>query len=183
MTDRRGRTVVIEKVKRPAGVFTWNAHPLGEDEHGHWLFLGRSATWQAPHAAGRVSMDAVVLVSPDQPWVTWWVDDPADPRVELDICLPPAPSEQGHRWSYVDLELDPVLHVRTGQVEVQDWDEFGESVDAGVMDRACADLAVQTAQRLRHLLVGPTPGWLPLGWSRLARASGRPAPGPEPRAH
>lgn len=171
MPDGAQQPVVIDKVKRPGGVFSYTAQHLGEDQHGHWLFLGQGSEWRAPHAHGTVPVDAVVLMCPHQPWVGWWVDDPADPRVEFDVCLPPADSEHDSRWSFVDLELDPVLHILTNEVEVQDWDEFREAVAAGVITQESAELAIATAETLTQLLRGPSPPWLSLGWERLATAT------------
>jgi len=60
-------------------------------------------------------------------------------RLSIDVCLPPEPRPDGRR--YVDLELDPVRHEADGRVEIEDWDEYQESVDAGWMTRSDADLA------------------------------------------
>lgn len=66
--------------------------------------------------------DAVLLLAELRPCVTWWVDDPHDRRVEVDICLPPQRTDQG--WSFIDLELDPIRHERDQRVVTHDEDEF-----------------------------------------------------------
>lgn len=152
--DPDTRRVLLDKIKRPGGVFSYDAQHLAEDEHGHWLFLGEGSEWRAAHDEGQLSVDVVILIRADRPWVGWWVDDPADRRVEFDVCLPPGEPERD-RWAYVDLELDPVLHVRSELVEVQDWEEFQESVAAGVIDQRSASLAIETAEtRLFPAAVG-----------------------------
>lgn len=158
--------VLLEKVKRPGGVFTFEAITVGEDSEGHWLLIARGSRWTAPHDAGRMPWSTLVLLDVGRPWVTWWVDDPHDRRVECDVCLPPERTAQG--WSFVDLELDPVLHVDTGVSEVEDRDEFAQAVRGGFIDAGAAELAEATAHRLDAELRGePPPAWLQRGWSLL----------------
>lgn len=58
----------------------------------------------------------MTLMTPGRCFVTW-VDDANDPRVDIDICLPPEKNE--HAWTYVELELDVFRH-EPDVVEVKD---------------------------------------------------------------
>lgn len=110
-------------------------------------------------------LDAVVLLRPGDPFVTWWVEDPRDRRVEVDICLPPVETADG--WSFVDLELDPVRHELTSVIEIEDGDEFEEARSAGYMSDADAALATATAKELAAALAANREPWGEEGWMRL----------------
>src|SRR5207302_8747100 len=101
-----GRAERLDKIKRPAGVFAFDMRVAITDEVGTWLYYPIGSTWRAPHDTGTMPFDALLLVTAGEPFVSWWVDDPDDPRVEIDICIPPTETDAG--WSFVDLELDPV---------------------------------------------------------------------------
>ncbi len=109
--------------------------------------------------------DAVVLLQPGPPSVTWWVDDPDDRRVEIDICLPPMATTTG--WSFVDLELDPVRHERSGLIEVEDNHEFEEAHRHGWMSADDARLALERADAMKEMLVQGTEPWGDHGWHVL----------------
>jgi hypothetical protein len=55
--------------------------------------------------------------APHQSWVLWWVADPADRRIEIDVYSPPERTSDG--WRYVDLELDSVRHEQTSWTEIE----------------------------------------------------------------
>ena len=160
-----GRAVRLDKIKRPAGVFAFDMEVTAEDRAGTWLYYPRGSTWKAPHDAGTMPFDALLLLTPDQPFVTWWVDDPTDPRVEIDICLPPRATEAG--WSFVDLELDPVRHERTGVIEIEDIDEFDEACDQGWIAPEDSQIAMAAAALMRGALGERTEPWGDDGWRRL----------------
>jgi predicted RNA-binding protein associated with RNAse of E/G family len=107
----------------------------------------------------------VVLVAVGRPWAAWWVGDPADQRLEIDICLPLEATDVG--WRYVDLELDPVLHRPGGRVEIEDWDEYEEARRNGWMSADDADLAQTTAERCAEVLRQGAEPWLGRGWQML----------------
>ncbi|MEH0985094.1 DUF402 domain-containing protein [Micromonospora sp. CPCC 205556] len=102
-----------------------------------------------------------------RPWVAWWVDDPADRRLEIDVCLPPESTEAG--WRYVDLELDPVLHERDSRVEIEDWDEYEQACRNGWMSADEAELAVSTAEDRAEALRRRDEPWQQRGWQLLSR--------------
>ena len=159
--------VRLDKVKRPGGVFAFDMSLLDEDDLGVWLAYPTGAAWRAPHGTGTMPFDAVLLLVPGRPYVTWWVDDPDDPRVEVDVCLPPERTHDG--WTYVDLELDPVRHERTGLVEVEDADELEEALARGWMPPADGALARATAADIAAALGARTEPWGDVGWERLRR--------------
>jgi hypothetical protein len=158
----------LYKVKRPGGVYTFvDLRLVAADDHGIWLFGATGTRWHAPHDAGALPFDALVLVDPAAWWVTFWVDDTNDRRVEIDICLPPERCADG--WSYVDLELDPVRHAN-GDVEVQDRDEFAAACANGYVTPADADAAIHAAARMERALREAREPWGETGWQRLAAA-------------
>jgi predicted RNA-binding protein associated with RNAse of E/G family len=109
----------------------------------------------------------VLLLAADRPWVAWWVGDPADQRLEIDVCLPPEVTEEG--WRYVDLELDAVLHQRDGRVEIEDWDEYEAACCTAWMSSDDAKLARTTAERCADVLRHGAEPWLSRGWRMLGQ--------------
>jgi hypothetical protein len=160
------RAVRIDKVKRPGGIFEFDMELVADDGDGIWLSYPKGAAWRAPHDTGTMPFHALVLVRPGDPFVTWWVDDPADRRIEVDICRPPTRTADG--WSFVDLELDPVRHERTGVIEIEDDDEFEEACRHGWIDAQDAATASSAAQELAAMLARREEPWGDAGWRRLA---------------
>lgn len=169
-----GTGVRLEKVKRPGGVFWYDLEQAGQDGHGTWLRGPVGAPWGAPHDRGILPVPVLVLLAPDRPWAAWWVGDPADQRLEIDVCLPPEANRAG--WHYVDLELDPVLHQPGGHVEIEDWDEYEGARRNGWMSEDDATLARTTAEHCAELLRQGTEPWLRRGWQLLRAEIGAPQP-------
>jgi hypothetical protein len=165
--------VRLEKIKRPGGVYVFNVEAFADDEWGTWLAAPRGTAWTAPHNAGTLAFDVVILIGHGQYWVSWWVDDPADRRIEIDVCLPAERTRDG--WTYVDLELDPVRH-GSGLVEVQDRDEFAAACGERWIDPAIAPNAEETARSLEHALTVREEPFGDVGWRRLAAAKAWRAP-------
>lgn len=67
--------VRLEKVTRPAGVFSSDMEALVSDEYGEWLFAPAGSRWDAPHESGEYAFDVLVLLCPDPVSVTWWHDE------------------------------------------------------------------------------------------------------------
>jgi predicted RNA-binding protein associated with RNAse of E/G family len=97
--------------------------------------------------------------------VAWWVDDPTDKRLEIDVCLAPERTDDG--WSYVDLELDPVRHAN-GVIEIQDHDEFVVACRDGWITAEDAAIADATAKTLATALQKREEPLAEEGWRRLA---------------
>ncbi|MET7835703.1 DUF402 domain-containing protein [Micromonospora sediminicola] len=166
MTDRMAAgTVRLFKIKRPGGVFWFDLRCVGQDRDGTWLRGPVGSAWGAPHDRGNLSVPVVVLLATGRPWAAWWVGDPADRRLEIDVCRPPEVTEGG--WRYVDLELDPVRHEVDGRVEIEDWDEYDDACRDGWMNPDDAELARATAQHCADLLRQGTEPWLRCGWQLL----------------
>ena len=154
----------LRKIKRPAGSFFFDVQPIIEDEFGVWLHAPRGSSWQAPHAVGTLAFDAILLLSPERCWVAWWVDDPADKRLEIDICL--APKRELDGWSYIDLELDPIRH-EGGIIETEDRDEFEAACRNGWMTPEDARIACATAAAMETALHRRREPFGDEGWRRL----------------
>ncbi len=154
----------LYKIKRPGGVFSFDVEAIAEDPAGVWLHLPLGSPCEAPHDAGALPFDVLVLLNPDRCWVAWWVGDPADRRLEIDVCLPPERVEDG--WSFVDLELDPIRH-EGGIIEIEDRDEFETACRDGWIAAPDAEMAQATAIALEAALhtreepLGES-GWLKL---------------------
>ncbi|MFG3555456.1 DUF402 domain-containing protein [Micromonospora sp. NPDC047557] len=161
-------SVRLSKVKRPGGVFWFDLQQVAQDDAGTWLRGPVGSPWAAPRDGGGLSVPIVVLLAEGRPWVAWWVGDPADRRLEIDVCLPPEAVEAG--WRYVDLELDPVRHERDGRVEIEDWDEFEQACRHGWMTPDDATLAQTTAERCAEVLRQGTDPWLRRGWDMLSQS-------------
>lgn len=161
------KRVKLQKVKRPGGIFSFDARLLAEDARGEWLYLPTGSAWDALHAAGTLPFDVVVLMRSNEWCVSWWVDDPKDRRVELDICLPPERTADG--WTFVDLELDCVRH-HTGVVSVEDQDEFDAACKEGSIAAADAEVALATATAMADKLRNHDEPWGDAGWRRLDEA-------------
>lgn len=153
----------LEKVKRPAGVFWFE---LTEVAPG-WLLRAPGSAWGAPHDSGTWGVTALLHLVPGRPWVPWWVADPADPRVEIDVCRPVERTPGG--WRYVDLELDPVRHENSGRIEIEDDDEYEEALRRGWMSAADGELARRTADDLAAALADPGDDRWRHGWEVLDR--------------
>jgi hypothetical protein len=161
------RDVKLLKVKRPAGTFAYEVQPLTSDGFGQWLYAPIGSAWDAPHDAGTLSFDVVVLVRPRQWGVSWWIDEPPDRSVAVDVCLPPERRADG--WSFVDLELDAVRHA-SGIVEIQDNDEFEAARRDGWISAADAKVALATATAMADVLRNHEEPWGEVGWQRLVAA-------------
>ena len=165
-TVENGGSVRLRKIKRPGGAFWFDLQQVLQDSDGTWLRGRVGASWGAPHERGTLSVPVLALLAAGRPWVAWWVDDPADPRLVIDVCLPPEVTEAG--WQYVDLELDPVLHRRDSRVEIEDWAEYEQARRDGWMSADDAKLARLTAEdRAEELRIRAEP-WQERGW-RMVR--------------
>jgi hypothetical protein len=165
-SDQNSGSVRLSKVKRPGGVFWFDLRPTLQDRHGTWLQGPAGSPWGAPHDSGSLLAPVVVLIATYRPWVAWWVGDPADRRLETDVCLPPQRIEGG--WRYIDLELDPVLHERDSRVEIEDWDEYEQACRNGWMSADDAHLARVTAEERAEVLRRRDEHWLDRGWQMLS---------------
>src|SRR5262249_42523500 len=96
--------------------------------------------------------------------VASWVDDPADRRLEIDVCL--APESEIDGWSYVDLELDPVRH-RNGVIEIEDYDKFEVACRNGWITSNEARVAQETAVAIEAALRTRAEPLGDEGWRRL----------------
>jgi len=157
-------SVKLLKVKRPAGVFSFEVQQLVSDSEGEWHYAAVGSEWDVPHRAGRLLFDVVVLVRPGEWAVTWWVDEPGDRRVEVDVCLPPERTPDG--WSFVDLELDVVRH-ESGGVEIQDEEEFEVARRAGLITAHDSEVALATVRVMADKLRTREEPWGDSGWNKL----------------
>src|SRR5262245_52971908 len=129
-----------------------------------WFYARRGSRWEAPHSIGRLPYDCVLLLSPGRFWVAVWVDDPADRRLEIDVCLAPECEHDG--WSYVDLELDPIRH-ESGVIQIEDYDEFDVACRDGWITPENARIALDTALAMEGALRKREEPLGDEGWRRL----------------
>lgn len=161
-----GERIGVTKVKRPGGLRRFDLEFVQEDEHGTWLFGEVGSHWTSPKGVGVFPNPYVMLLAPGRPWGGWFIDFPHGPVLSIDVCLPA--ERTLHGWTYVDLELDPVRHERSGLVEVEDWDEYEEALVKGWMSGADGELAQATSEELAEELRQDTAGWIGQGWKLLA---------------
>ena len=152
--------VKLLKIKPPAGISSYEVQQLDRDSDGDWHYAAVGSEWDADTLA----FDVVVLVRPGEWAVTWWLDEPGDRRVEVDVCLPPERTPDG--WSFVDLKLDVVRH-GSGDVEIQDRDEFEEARRNRLITARDAEVALTTANAMADKLRRHEEPWGDEGWSKL----------------
>ena len=163
---------LLVKLKQPGErAFSYACALLQEDHHGSWLLLERGAAWHAPHDQGHLAFPVVVLIPRADWWVAWWVPRSEDERLEVDVCVPA--QRRGTGWSFVDLELDVFLHRDSGEVTVEDRDEFDEAVELGVMSPDHAREAERVTGELVRRLEEDTAAWVAEGWALLDAAQVR----------
>lgn len=159
----------LVKIKRPGGAFWYDLEMVLVDEDGTWLHGPVGSRWGAPHDSGTLPVAVLLLLALDRPWVAWWVDDPTDRRLEIDVCRPP--ELFGSEWRYIDLELDPVRHEQDGRIEIEDWDEYEQSLRDGWMSPDDGRQARSTAEDLAWLLRSRNRPCLERGWQLLSRVA------------
>ena len=127
MTGPGGPAAVRVVYRKYDGALHWHhsMQALGEDEHGVWLGALAGIETRRGYDFAVVLEQAHVLLFPREAW--WTAAFNAPPRrteVYCDVTTPP-------RWlapdqvTMVDLDLD-VIRRRTGEVLVDDEDEFAE---------------------------------------------------------
>ena len=170
MIDIRGRREArLHRIKRPAGLYTFEVEQLCEDRDGTWLYGRIGSRWNTLHEIGEMPVAIAILLATDRPWAVWWIDDPVDRRIEIDVCLPPERVDNG--WVYVDLDLEVTRHEPDQLVEIEDWDEHERAVAAGWMSFDEALLARATAEAMTDTLRRDEEPWLARGWQLLAEAA------------
>jgi hypothetical protein len=148
------------------------------DQWGTWLHVPHGSPWRAPDDAGLVVADRVVLMDPRHAWVPWWIEDPDERRLEIDVCLPPV--SLGEDWSFVDLELC-VRGDEFGFVGRAGDDDIRAAGDDGRISPEEAELALAAAHQLEVALQRGQEPFGAMGWSRLVQALRRAeSPGPPP---
>jgi hypothetical protein len=157
--------IKLEKIKRPAGAFTFEVWPMDEDQFGFWFSAPRGSRWRGPGTEGHLPFDTVLLLNPGSFWIPWWVDGPEGKRVAVDVCLAPERTRDG--WRYIDLELDPVRR-ENGIVEVEDRDEFEMACSNGWISPEESQTANATAAMLEDALRRSVEPFGETGWRRLA---------------
>jgi predicted RNA-binding protein associated with RNAse of E/G family len=171
--------VRVEKHKRPHGVVSaWNAYVIGDDSQGIWLHSPKDSIHHTRNGKRWVvPWNGVQLLPRHAPWwVAWFWDRPGSRWTAADVCTPAAFAER--RWSYVDLELDPVGSEH-GFDHLADQDEFDLAVQAGHIslgEASAAETAARDVQDAMSTCREPfaTAGWL---WLDHAASLGLPPTG------
>lgn len=124
-------------------------HRLGADAYGIWLFAPRGAAasyWQTGPAP--LPVNFLTLVPSTRGWIaTWmWGNRAIDIDVYVDVIdFPTWVSETELR--VIDLDLD-VIRRRSGQVVLDDQDEFAENISARHYPADIVETARATADEL-----------------------------------
>jgi Protein of unknown function (DUF402) len=175
-TSRVHRAAFIRKQKRPDGSGFWAAYPVGEDDHGLWLFTPKGSMYRG-EAGGTVGYCkvgspegpgiAVVHLVPRGDWwiATFWDTSVAKWSVTFDISTPPRLAERV--WSYIDLELDVSLNARTGEARIDDEDEFATAVELGLISPREADEARRATEQTVRLVCDPEGRFQRAGQTRV----------------
>ena len=156
--------LIIEKVKRPGGVYVFEAIEIGEDEFGTWLYTAAGTTWRSPNQSGTVPVHFVGVFSSARPGPIVFAEGS---HVSFDVGLPPERTDRG--WRYVDLELDPIIRP-DGTVEIEDEDEFEEACRAGWIDESAALLARRVADEAVEALKRGDEPYATVGFAWLEAA-------------
>jgi hypothetical protein len=168
----------LVKIKRPPGTLWFDLEVVAEDGDGTWLLGRPGAAWGTARDQQVLTVRFAMLLQAGRPWAAWWVADDADPRIEIDVCLPVERTATG--WRFVDLELDPVRHENDGRVEIDDEDEYEEALRKGWMSARDGELARATADSLAQVLRDDREAWISRGWRLLGcvdRGGARSTPG------
>jgi predicted RNA-binding protein associated with RNAse of E/G family len=117
----------------------------------------------------RPGLATVHLIPYDRWWIaTWAIDDEQGRRrISVDICTPPVLVDR--RWSYVDLELDP-LSDAPGQVQTEDEDEFEQACAAGLISGGEEIEARQATAEVEATIRAQREPFGQLGWNKLDMA-------------
>lgn len=103
----------------------FDMQPLGEDEHGTWLWAPAGSPFRRGDEAVKVSERLwVKLITGEEWWTAIWTETG---RIYVDVITPA-------RWDgttvhMIDLDLDVIRH-SDGTVTVEDEDEFEQHRDA-----------------------------------------------------
>lgn len=173
--------VLIEKLKRPQGRGLWAAYETARDTWGRWLFTPRRSLYQGGTGADVAccnvgsptgpGVPVIHLVAPGAWWVaTFWEPGEAEWSVTFDVCTRPAFAHGC--WSYIDLELDVSVVASSGEVRIDDEDEFEAARLAGWITEEEAR-SVRSAVLDIRTLVEPESGFIEAGRVRLAEGHAR----------
>jgi hypothetical protein len=170
-------TVRVRKIKLTGAVLTWDATVLDEDEHGMWLFTPQAGPvhnvvdgveFYKPMGLG-TEPGFVWLMPRDEWWFGAWWTRPDLEQLSIDACTPPTLVDGV--WTWTDLELD-ICRNHTGNVWVEDEDEFAESIRLGLIDEASQAAARAVTRDMVRRLTERVPPFDDTGWTRY-RECGR----------
>lgn len=167
--------VFIEKLKRPKGRGLWGAYETAMDNWGRWLFTPRGSLYKGGTGADAAycnvggptgpGVPVIHLIAPEAWWMaTFWEPGESEWSVTFDICTQPTFADGC--WSYVDLELDVLVAASTGEMWIEDDNEFKAAYLAGWIADEEAESARSAVEQIRTL-VDPASGFLEAGLTRL----------------
>lgn len=154
-------SVLVRKLKLNGVVQLDRAYELGADQHGTWLYTpagslhrgqdGETIGWcQSAQDSTGHGQHAVKLIHAEPRWsVCSWIATGEGVKTAADIAKPPTRDTPG--WTFIDLELDPLRDL-SGNVIVEDWDEFNQAVSAGQISTREAEHAREECARLVAML-------------------------------
>ena len=170
--------VRIEKVKRPGASGLWGAYETAVDGWGRWLFTPRGSLFQTGTGEAATYCNVGSPTGPGIPVIhlivsqAWWIATFWEPgetewSVTFDICTRPAFVDGC--WRYIDLELDVSVTASSGEMSLEDEDEFRSACSAGWIDDHEAASARSAVDQIRTL-VEPADTFIEAGLAHLAAA-------------
>jgi hypothetical protein len=139
---------------------------MGKDGFGTWLFTPKGSRYRGekPGVVGYCNVGspigpgvaAIHLIPLTGWWIaTFWDESESSWSLTVDICTPPRLADGV--WTYTDLELDVLVDAGTGDIQVDDEDEFVDACERGsitldeaVAARQATDKIVQLVRELRE---------------------------------
>lgn len=146
---------------------------VGSDDWGAWLYSPTGTMLSRPGFVFETEAPSITLVSTDRPstptfWATWAGPPHLRFAIYEDVTTLPE-WEAPDSVTMVDLDLD-VVRLTSGEVEVQDEDEFAANrVELGYPARIY-ELARATCGQIRAGMIADAEPYASVGWRWLERA-------------
>lgn len=161
--------IVKHKLPNATGVF--GAYVVAEDEFGTWFFTPAqtSITWTNLEGKSTEWEFDVLTLAPPNDWyyALWWGPHPHEVELSVDVSTPPVRNRGECSW--IDLEID-LFRLKTGDVGIEDEDEFEDSVAKGYITDEQRTEALRITPVIERMLRDRTEPFGDVGRRRLNEA-------------